>query len=92
MHDDAPTHATYAHEMRQHVRMARDNARITHKLYAGTTQRRRAPHMRTVRRQCDDAPDSQESLTDIVFILNTKYVLSTTSTLLKSHYHLFTIA
>jgi hypothetical protein len=91
MHDDAPTHATYAHDMRQRVRTARYNARITHELYARTTRRRRAPHVRTTRRQCDDVHDSQESLTDIVFILNTKYVINTKSALLKSYYHLFTI-
>jgi len=81
---------TRRHTRRTH--MTCDNARITHELYARTTRRWRVPHVRTAHRHYDDAHDSQESLTDIVFILNTKYVLNTTSKLLKSHYHLFTDA
>jgi hypothetical protein len=55
--NDARTRATFANNVRQHVNNAR------------TTQRRRAPHVRTKRRQYDNTHDTREPL-DIVFILN----------------------
>jgi hypothetical protein len=70
MFDDTPTHATYAHDMLQRVRKARNNARITHELYARTTRRRRASHVRTACRQCDGVHVTRESLTDTTIIPN----------------------